>query len=116
MSVLYTVDEALRGQSVPQSDVIEFAVYTLNTNLLVFNVHCLAALPYTSVYSSLSPIHLSTPPSPPQPPVMMSLHVKYSYCYHSDSRRQGAHEVVEVVFRDPPLYSNIMAEPQEPDY
>ena len=66
MSVLYTVEEALRGQSVPQSDVIEFAVYTLNTNLLVFNVHWLAALPYiyiclllplpsTSVYSSLSP-------------------------------------------------------------
>ena len=51
-----------------------------------------------------------------KPPVMMSLHVDYSYCYHSDSRRLEAHEVVEVVFRDPPLYSNIMAEPQEPDY
>lgn len=48
---------------------------------------------------------------------MMSLHVKYSYCYHSDSRRLDAQEVVEVVFRDPPLYSNIMAGQQEsPDY
>ena len=74
----------------------------LKINLLVFNVHWLPALLYTSVS--------------PQPPVMMSLHVDYSYCYHSDSRRLEAHEVVEVVFRDPPLYSNIMAEPQEPDY
>lgn len=66
-----------------------------------------------------SSFHLPAP-SPslplPQPPVMMSLHVKYSYCYHSDSRRQGAQEVVEVVFRDPPLYSNIMADQQDADY